>query len=64
MLDILFDPKKNRHAHNIICEKCKNDSFKIIERFGGGGSGTYFKFECLECGNNQYIDFDNPTYEG
>ena len=44
--------------------KCGNDSFKVIERRGAGGSGTFLKLTCTKCGTAQEMDFDNPDYEG
>lgn len=55
----------SRHGtDDIKCDNCGNDSFKVIERLGGGGSGTFLKLTCTDCGTAKEMDFENPYYEG
>jgi len=60
--------KKRKHNicdYNVVyCHKCDNEHFKIEQRNGAGGSGTYFKFICLKCNNIIERDFENPDYDG
>lgn len=57
--------KHNIFEYNAVyCHKCDHEHFKIEQMNGAGGSGTYFKFICLNCGNIVEWDFDDPDYEG
>jgi hypothetical protein len=61
-VDPLWDT--SRHGIKDIKCECGNDAFRVIERTGAGGSGTYLKLNCTKCSKDKFLDFDNPDYEG
>lgn len=53
-----------KEDHLKIKCKCGSEKFIIYQKYGGGGSGIYFVFECLKCNEPNFFDFENPFYEG
>lgn len=43
---------------------CGSNLWQVSIRVGAGGSGTYIKLKCKDCGTVIDLDFDNPNYEG
>lgn len=43
---------------------CNSRLWLVSIRHGAGGSGTYIKLRCRDCGAVIYLDFDNPNYDG